>query len=616
MLDIRALKAFAPSRRGNVAIIAALLMPILVFSSAIAVDTAKIFSSKRQLQQSLDSAALAAGKQYGKTQDKVELARWAKGFFLANAQSKANQNTQFTYEGVMLQNGNTILKVSGSRDEPTFFGYALKVLTGGSFNHETWPLYLTSQIIIENRSVEMALVLDNSGSMKNSPTSGGTVKITTLKQATTQLVTQVLTPTDDANVANPVKLAIVPFSGAVNVGPQYADAIWMDTIGLSAMHHENFDWSTWKADGVSALGATVKVAQAIKVVGTNGWRKIGTLEPLTRFYLYKNMKLNGALRFPGGWEGCVESRPSGLAVTDTTPDKSNPDSLFVPLFAPSEYAWSMSASVDAIVRDDYIPDTDKPSTTLAQLVKQNDMNKYFSTTKSNTGSDPVKAGPNFVCDTTPITPLTTSMAGAKAAITAMQPVGATNIPEGLAWGWRVLSSGEPFTQGVAARTENNLKVLVLMTDGENTYNPTYSTGASLEVTNANASMYGTYGFGQVLNATKTAVIPGRMFDATKTTTKKATADNYVSAINEMTTSVCENIKADGKTAGGADGIVIFAIAFDLADTSPIKQRLKACASNGMTGTGAKLYYDAKNSADLLAAFASITSEISSLRVAH
>ena len=63
-------------------------------------------------------------------------------------------------------------------------------------------------------------------------------------------------------------------------------------------------------------------------------------------------------------------------------------------------------------------------------------------------------------------------------------------------------------------------------------------------------------------------------------------------------------------------IVIFAIAFDLADTSPIKQRLKACSSNGLDGKGAKLYYDAKSSADLLAAFAAITSQISSLRVAH
>ena len=115
--------------------------------------------------------------------------------------------------------------------------------------------------------------------------------------------------------------------------------------------------------------------------------------------------------------------------------------------------------------------------------------------------------------------------------------------------------------------------------------------------------------------TKTAIVTGRMFDATKTTTKKAAADNYVAALNEMTTSVCENIKADGKV-GTADGIVIFTIAFDLADTSPIKQRLKACASSGMDGSSAKLYYDVKSSADLLAAFAAITSQISSLRVAH
>ena len=615
MLIPRALGAFACSRRGNVAMITGLLMPVFVISAAIAVDTAKIFSSKRQLQQSLDAAALAAGKQYGTTRDPVELTRWAKGFFLANAGSQTDQNTQFSYDGVTVQNGTTVLKVSATRDEPTYFGHALYVVTGGKLNQETWPLSVSSQIAIANRSVELALVLDNSGSMKNAPSAGGTVKITALKTAATQLISQVLTTSTESNVTNPVKLGIVPFSGAVNVGPQYADAKWMDTQGLSSSHNDNFDWSTW-----TATVAGVKVQQAIKVVGSNtAWRKITTLEPLTRFYLFKNMKTSsGALRFPDGWEGCVESRPNGLAITDTAPSASNPDTYYVPLFAPSEYFWDNN--VYGSFRDDYITDPNAktpPSSDLVALKRQVDMNRYFDTTlATKTGTDTVKEGPNFVCNTTAITPLTANATTAKAAITAMQPLGATNIPEGLAWGWRVLSSNEPFTQGVAANTENNLKVLVLMTDGENTYNPTYSNGSSVEFSDsANAAMFGTFGFGQILNAAKTAIVTGRMFDATKTTTKKAAADNYVAALNEMTTSVCENIKADGKV-GTADGIVIFTIAFDLADTSPIKQRLKACASSGMDGSSAKLYYDVKSSADLLAAFAAITSQISSLRVAH
>ena len=56
--------------------------------------------------------------------------------------------------------------------------------------------------------------------------------------------------------------------------------------------------------------------------------------------------------------------------------------------------------------------------------------------------------------------------------------------------------------------------------------------------------------------------------------------------------VCENIKKDGTNDSGGDGIVVFTIAFDIPDGSPVKKRLQACASNGIDGKGDKLYYDA------------------------
>ena len=53
----------------------------------------------------------------------------------------------------------------------------------------------------------------------------------------------------------------------------------------------------------------------------------------------------------------------------------------------------------------------------------------------------------------------------------MAAQGATGVGEGAMWGWRVLSPGAPFTDGRAYSTKNNTKVLVLMTDGQNTYYP-------------------------------------------------------------------------------------------------------------------------------------------------
>ena len=48
-------------------------------------------------------------------------------------------------------------------------------------------------------------------------------------------------------VVKPVQFGLVPFAASVNVGPQYADADWMDTEGRSPIHHENFDWGAFTA---------------------------------------------------------------------------------------------------------------------------------------------------------------------------------------------------------------------------------------------------------------------------------------------------------------------------------------------------------------------------------
>ena len=50
----------------------------------------------------------------------------------------------------------------------------------------------------------------------------------------------------------------------------------------------------------------------------------------------------------------------------------------------------------------------------------------------------------------------------------------TFIPTGLIWGWHVLSSGEPFTQGIDdddEEFENTVKAIVLLTDGDNQLTP-------------------------------------------------------------------------------------------------------------------------------------------------
>ncbi|MGQ7791874.1 vWA domain-containing protein [Faunimonas sp. B44] len=78
-----------------------------------------------------------------------------------------------------------------------------------------------------------------------------------------------------------------------------------------------------------------------------------------------------------------------------------------------------------------------------------------------------------VCATTKlpeIVPLNTNLADLRVRINNMQADGNTNITIGLAWGQTLLSPEAPFTQGVAWGTEDVSKVLILITDGDNTEN--------------------------------------------------------------------------------------------------------------------------------------------------
>jgi hypothetical protein len=79
-------------------------------------------------------------------------------------------------------------------------------------------------------TVEVALVLDNSGSMAGQPISDLIVAAKNLAS--------VLYAGDEGT--DKVKVGIVPFAGSVNVGAANQGAAWVDSGGLSPVHSENF----------------------------------------------------------------------------------------------------------------------------------------------------------------------------------------------------------------------------------------------------------------------------------------------------------------------------------------------------------------------------------------
>ncbi len=154
-----------------------------------------------------------------------------------------------------------------------------------------------------------------------------------------------------------------------------------------------------------------------------------------------------------------------------------------------------------------------------------------------------------------LTPLSSSKTALKSAISAMTTSGDTYVPSGLAWGWRVLSKADPFAEAAADNGSNKKihRYLVLMTDGANTRSPNYP-----DHNGSNASQS-----------------------------------------NDLTTELCNNVKAEG--------IRVFTIAFEVSD-STIKSLLESCASRTTD------FYDATSSSKLMAAFKNIGDSMTQIRL--
>ncbi len=439
------------------------------------------------------------------------------------------------------------------------------------------PIGAHSQAVATSPSLEVALVLDHTGSMAES--AGGMTKIAAMQQAASNLLTAVMT-------SSTTKVAVIPFSSSVNVGVTYATASWVDTQGLSSS-----DWAPTTGNG----GDITKPSWAT-----------------SRFDLFAQLGTS--------WLGCFEVRPGSYATNDTAPIISTPDTLFVPMFAPSEPGNGQQQFTDknnstTYVTNSYVSDGSAfqawPSWgpekgTYDQIIK--DPAKYKPVTGKVIGSasliSGVSVGPNFACDAYPLQRLTISKTTAMSLINSLQANGDTNQLEGFMWGWRTLSPNGPFGDGksyswnASNPTQPNKKIIVLMTDGTNHWvgSPDISPGSPSPYYGSTYSAMGYYKDNRVGTG------------ITNETQARA-------AIDTALQTACTNAKAVDDSNGNAV-ITIYTVGFSIP-SDPIDAQglalLQGCAS---TVGGVVQYYPATNSAQLLTAFGLIAQSIGTLRLSQ
>jgi hypothetical protein len=235
----------------------------------------------------------------------------------------------------------------------TFMGVLQKFIA--STNPDTIDISASSEVKWGMKRLELALVLDNTGSMAQSS------KMSNLKTASKNLLTTLQTA---AKKLGDVKVAIIPFDTTVKPGTTFKDEWWIDYT-------------------------------------ENGLNK-------------------------NNWEGCVEDRNKGPSsvnydVRDVAPIEGN-DATYFPAIQCGSLATAM-------------PLTD-------------------------------------IYDTTNFTKLNDK-------IDEMTPAGNTNTTIGLVWGWHALTPNSPYTQGSVPAPDLD-KVIVMLTDGQNTQNRWTTTQSSID----------------------------------------------------------------------------------------------------------------------------------------
>jgi Flp pilus assembly protein TadG len=517
------LRRLAGDEKGVVAVIFAITFSAIFLAVAVAIDYARTQTEVVRVQNAVDAAALAASHRLGLPDQDVTGRQDADAYFKVNTSKHKDVGV---LKGVVMDadKGEVIATAKGNMLTSLLKAVGIKNIGFGS----------SATVKKGKGTVEVALVLDNSGSMAGQP-------LNDLIVAAKNLASVLYAGYEGSDK---VKVGVVPFAGAVNVGATYQGAAWIDSRGLSPAHYENF------------------------------------AEQRTRFQLF------GALGVGGG--GGVGGRPPPHPRTDSVPMQSLPASLFVPMFAPDE-PDPANAEGNGYANN-YLSDTGgrcvPPTPTCVHTSRRGRCTSWSTpavpaaeaqarTCKYDGGTVAGADGPNALCDSRPILPLTESKSAVEAVLAQMRAKGSTNILEGLMWGWRLLSPEEPFTEGRPYSDPENSKYLILMTDGENNHQA---------AANHNKSIY--HAFGYASN--------GRLGST-------ATSSALIGQMNSKTRAACENAKAAG--------INVYTIAFRLESDANTRALLASCA------TSAAEAYAASNGAALVQAFEAIAREIAKLRIA-
>ncbi|MGB1077422.1 MAG: pilus assembly protein TadG-related protein [Bdellovibrionales bacterium] len=371
MKIINNIKKYIKDTAGATAMVFAIAVPIVIGATGLSTDLAFAYLIKQRLSHALDAAAVAAA---ASANDGSDVQAKIDQFFEQNYPEEklgATSDIQVTLDG-------SDIIVSATAQYDTFFVKFLGV--------DDIEIYAESTVAREIIGLEVAMVLDVTGSM--STVVDGVSNINALKTAADNFVDILF---NSAIFDDTIKIGVVPYSTAVNVGP----------YGLG------FD-----PDGDAYGDAFVANPDDLDFNQSQKWQ----------------------------WHGCV------LAL-DHTEDTEDSD---------SSTEWEMYRHTFQYSQDNFFRSW------------SNDYHDWWYNVYDN------YYGPNYSCNKSYILPMTSNEQDILDHIDTFYASGSTLGNLGMAWGYRVISPNEPFTEGASYDDDEWQKAVVMMTDGDNYMNPYYS----------------------------------------------------------------------------------------------------------------------------------------------
>jgi Flp pilus assembly protein TadG len=506
-------RRFVRETTGNVAVIFALVLPLLILITLGGVDISRASAVKMNLQDALDAATLAAAR--SQFTDDAQITEVGLNSLRANLAPFPDVELVEGQTSFSLNLTTGAVEADARVSVDTLVADIVLPPYGAALD-DRLPVRARSQVLRSNNRIEVALVLDNTGSMSGQ-------KLTNTKAAAIDLINRLEAADGRSIETDAIKISLVPFSQTVRVHQGGTNSA-----------------PSWMSNATNHTGAT----------GSQGLFSTG----VGRFTLFQRLGTT--------WGGCVEARPQPFDIRDTTPSSGNQATMFVPYFAPDEpdrddypnfSTWRNWQYEGNNYLDDGRSGSNSSSPFANNTARNNEwfarlrnVDKYVSRSGLNNGF-----GPNRGCNLQPIIRLTDDYDALRTAVDNMIASGNTNVPLGAMWGWHTLSPNAPFGDGRPYNSERLQKIIIIMTDGENVMSDT------------NSPSNGAYsGLGYIWQ-NRLGITSGN------TSTRRTRMDNRLDHPTAGTEDLCGNMKDSG--------IEVYTVAVQVDSDS--QTLLRRCASS-------------------------------------